>query len=77
MDPHDSLLLDLRERMVRIETKLDGHAETYKNLTEQVEKHDERLDTLERDHRLIVSLGTITLFIVTFFQEPLTNLLGI
>lgn len=77
MDPHDNLLLDLRERMVRIETKLDGHAETHKNLTEQVEKHDERLDTLERDHRLIVSLGTIAIFIVTFFQEPITNILGI
>lgn len=42
MEEHTSLILDLRDRMTRIETKLDGHNEAHSLI-------DRRLDKLEAD----------------------------
>lgn len=62
-DMSAEILMDLRERMVRIETKLDNTAD-----------HDQRLTDLEGRVNLFSSIGAILLAIVTFFQEPITRL---
>jgi uncharacterized protein Yka (UPF0111/DUF47 family) len=43
MDMQD-LLMDIRERVVRIETVLEGHVEDDKKVAQKVEKHEKEID---------------------------------
>ncbi len=70
------VLMDLRERMVRIETKLDTQAENDVQTAAKVDSQEVRLQKLEGGYRLLASLGAIGLFLVTFFQAPLQRMLG-
>lgn len=74
--PQAELLVDLRERMVRIETKLDTHADNHLAIRADVDDHSRRLTVLESHNRLIVSIGAILLFLVTFFQERIALILA-
>lgn len=75
--PQSDLLVDLRERMVRIETKLDERSTAQVILRTDVDDHEERITKLEGNYRLLASIGAILLALVTFFQEAITNALGI
>ena len=76
MDAPYEPLMDLRERMIRIETKLDTHAENHKTLKTTQEEHDDRITKLETNHKVLATVGSILLFVVTFFQAKLTALFG-
>ena len=75
------LMVDLRERMVRIETKLDTQAETNDRLSETFDKHASRLTTLETDSnnlksqvRTVKWVGGIVVTAVTLFGDKLSHM---
>lgn len=68
------LLIDVRERMVRIETKLDSHADASTILRTDVDDLECRVSKLESSQKVIASIGAILLFLVTFFQSTITAL---
>lgn len=68
------VLMDLRERMVRIETKLDTHAENRTADKAQADDQERRLSNLESAYKVMASVGAIMLFLITFFQERITSL---
>lgn len=68
------VLMDLRERMVRIETKLDVHADNHTSVKASLESHDARLDKIESNFKLAAGVGSVLLGIVTFFQDPILSL---
>ena len=76
MDPTYEILLELRERMVRFETKLDNHAERHTEVRREVESQDQRLSKLEGNFKVAASIGGIAIFMATFFQGPITTALG-
>ncbi len=76
IDPAYALLGDLRERMVRIETKLDVHAETSATMSSDIENLDKRLTNLEHLQKTIAALGAIIIFGATYFQSSITTLIA-
>lgn len=73
MPEPSEVLMDLRERMVRIETKLDIHAETAKGVQETLDDHGSRIGTLETRYKIGAALMAVLLFVVTFFQDWITT----
>lgn len=72
-------MMDLRERMVRIETKLDTQTEKNTSLTETADAHDARISALEEKATSLSSslttmswVGAFVVSILTFFQERIT-----
>lgn len=56
------VLMDLRERMVRIETKIDATVD-----------HEKRISALETSYKIGVAVLSMAIFIVTFFQDWITS----
>lgn len=80
-DPHtlctpSDILMDLHGRMVRIETKLDSHAENHSALKATSEELEDRVSKLEGAYRILVAAGGVCVFVLTFFQDALTGLFG-
>lgn len=74
--PQHELLTDLRERMVRIETKLDTQTEYASDSRKEIDHLDKRLDKVENRQAIIASGGAIVLFIVTFFQDNIHRIMN-
>jgi chromosome segregation ATPase len=45
-----TLMFEMRERLVRIETKMDGATEKVDSMSDKVDSHDTRLNALEGNH---------------------------
>lgn len=71
-EPSD-VLMDLRERMVRIETKLDFNADAAKAFQEIQEDHGQRISVLETRYKIGAALMAVMIFVVTFFQDWITS----
>jgi hypothetical protein len=64
MPPNDlapvTLMFEMRERLVRIETKMDGATEKVDSMSARVDSHDTRLNALEGNHaQLKTQLGML------------------
>lgn len=68
-DAQTEILMDIRERCARMETKQDAQAEATRDLKVTVDAQDERIGKLEGGYRLLASLGAIFVAIMTFFQD--------
>lgn len=77
--PHSAVLIDVRERLARIETKLDHSAEwreevrleTAKHRAEiasTLDGHDARLTVVEGRFKTLAAFGTALMFLLTFLQ---------
>jgi hypothetical protein len=76
MTENTELLGDLRERMVRIETKLDTYKDTQASHTKRLDSQDDRIAKLETNHKVLAAIGAVALAIATFFQTQITGLFG-
>jgi hypothetical protein len=55
-----TLMFEMRERLVRIETKMDGATERVDAVSDKVDSHDSRLMALEGNHaQLKTQLGML------------------
>jgi hypothetical protein len=73
--PTTELLGDLRERMVRIETKLDVHAEARVADKATLDDHEARLGKLENAYKLLLAAGAVLVFVLTYLQGWITSFL--
>lgn len=78
---HDELMIDVRERLVRIETKMDGHAEKDAERVKTLDDHDDRISALEdgaRSVRAYMALlswaGGAALAVATLFSGAIDRL---
>jgi hypothetical protein len=69
--------MDLHGRMVRIETKLDSHAENHTALKATADDLEGRVSKLETAYRILAAAGAVVVFVLTFLQDSITNALGI
>ncbi|TFU06161.1 hypothetical protein EUV02_03875 [Polymorphobacter arshaanensis] len=80
----DSVLMDVRDRLARIEVKIDFAAERATKLEAAVEKHDLRLDELEEAQiaqrtfvKLVGFAATAIAGIIGMLGDRLLSALGI
>lgn len=78
----DSVLMDVRERLVRIETKMDASAEKTSELQAQTENNADRLTSLEAEaaslRQAMATLkwvGGSAMAVLSLFGDRLVNLM--
>lgn len=82
--PHSEVLIDVRERLARIETKLDHAAEWREEVRNDLashradtastfEDHGARITALESRFKALAAVGAAILFVVTFLQDWITT----
>jgi len=82
--PQSDVLIDVRERLARIETKLDHASEWREEVrselkahrTEVAENHSDhetRITTLEGRFKALAAVGAAFMFLVTFLQDWITS----
>lgn len=64
MPPHDSAIIDIRERMARVETKVDLILENQTEVKSRVTEVEKNVGSLERNHAK--ALGFIAALSVGF-----------
>lgn len=78
--PHSEVLIDVRERLARIETKLDHAAEWREEVRKDLATHQDetaitftdhaaRITVLESRFKQLAAVGSVILFAVTFLQD--------
>lgn len=78
--PNDEVLFDVRERLARIETKLDHSAEWREEVRSEIAKHrtditdtlnghDDRITVLESRFKALAAVGAAFAFVLTFLQD--------
>ncbi|MBB3910171.1 hypothetical protein [Sphingomonas desiccabilis] len=92
MNPNDTtpLILDLRDRMARIETKLDGHNEAHITIDRRLDKLEatqeaqailvaENRSAIETGKARVATVGAIAgglMAVLTFLGDHFWNILG-
>lgn len=78
--PNDEVLFDVRERLARIETKLDHSSEWREavqsemaahraDIQSTLSGHDDRISVLEGRFKALAAVGAAFAFVLTFLQD--------
>jgi len=85
MTPNDltpvTLMLEMRERLVRIETKQDNAAEKVEDVVQTQENHETRITALETEATrqkarmaLLAGMGAALVSVASIFGDKITSL---
>lgn len=82
--PQAEVLIDVRERLARIETKLDHASERHEEVRTELaahridtsasfDNHETRIAALEGRFKQLAAVGAVFMFVVTFLQDWIAN----